>query len=78
MRVRKDRTDDAAAPSRREDARQRQKEVRNGRQRQEGQGQGPETENEEAGTEGKKEAGEGTEKNPLTERLSARRTWEER
>ena len=36
MKVRKDRTDDAAAPSRREDEGQREKEVRNGRQRQEG------------------------------------------
>jgi len=36
MKVRKDRTDDAAAPSRREDEEKREKEVRNGRQRQEG------------------------------------------
>ncbi len=36
MKVHKDRTDDAAAPSRREDEGQREKEVRNGRQRQEG------------------------------------------
>ena len=36
MKVRKDRTDDAAAPSRREDEGQREKEVCNGRQRQEG------------------------------------------
>jgi len=36
MKVRKDRPDDAAAPSRREDEDQREKEGRNGRQRQEG------------------------------------------
>jgi len=36
MKIRKARTDDAAAPLRREDEKQREKEVCNGRQRQEG------------------------------------------
>ena len=69
MKVRKDRTDDAAAPSRREDEGQQEKEVRNGRQRQEGQGQGSETEDKQTGTKVKREAGEATEKGPLIESM---------
>ena len=69
MKVRKDRPDDEAAPSRRIDEGQREKEVCNGRQRQEGQRQGSETEDTQTGTKGKREASEATEKNPLIESM---------
>jgi len=69
MKVRKDRADDAAAPSRQEDEGQQEKEVRHGRQRQEGQGQGSETEDKPTGTKVKREASEATEKNPLIESM---------
>ncbi len=53
----------------REDEEKLEKEVRNGRQRQEGQRQGSETEDRQAGTKGKREAIEATERNRLTESM---------